>query len=217
ADELNLIPFTGFIKLMIASKERCKPFDENRNGINLGEGAGVFIMESEQFAVERNAKKIGLVLGYGNACDAYHQTSPEPNGRGIKKALENALNQSGLKPGDISFINAHATGTLDNDSAESLALNAILKGVPVTATKSKTGHALGAAGAIEACLTLICLNEQKIPAVENFKTADENLELVPVSKNTEIKNAKAAVSNSLGFGGCNAALVLGSREKTANE
>ncbi|MDR1696572.1 MAG: beta-ketoacyl-[acyl-carrier-protein] synthase family protein [Endomicrobium sp.] len=211
-DELNLIPFTGFIKLMIASKERSRPFDENRNGINLGEGAGVLIMESAEFAAGRNAKKAGFVLGYGNICDGYHQTSPEPSGKGMKKAVEIALNQSGLKTGDIAFVNAHATGTEDNDSAESAALNEVLNGVPVTATKSKTGHALGAAGAIEACLTLICLNEQKIPAAENFQTADKKLNLIPVLKDTKITGGKAAVSDSLGFGGCNAALVLAGRE-----
>jgi len=216
-DELNLIPFTGFIKLMIASKERSKPFDKNRNGINLGEGAGVFIMESSEFAGKRNAKKMGSVLGYGNTCDGHHQTSPEPSGKGITKAIETALKQSGLKSDDIAFVNAHATGTLDNDSAESAALNNALKGVPVTATKSKTGHTLGAAGAVEACLTLICLNEQKIPATENFTTADEKLSLVPVSQDTAIPRAKAAISDSLGFGGCNAALVLGSREYKADE
>ena len=211
-DELNLIPFTGFIKLMIASKEPCKPFDKNRNGINLGEGAGVLILESKSFAEKRKAKAKGYVLGYGNACDGYHATAPEPGGRGLLKAISFALKQADINRESLAFVNAHATGTQDNDAAEAKVFNELLKDVPVTATKSRTGHALGAAGAVEACLTLICLNENKIPKTNNFTEADEKLNLVPVLDNTSIDPKKAAVSTSLAFGGCNAALALGGME-----
>jgi 3-oxoacyl-[acyl-carrier-protein] synthase-1/3-oxoacyl-[acyl-carrier-protein] synthase II len=212
ADELNLIPFTGFIKLMIASKDRCKPFDKNRNGINLGEGAGIFILESQNSAKKRNAAKFGTVLGYGNACDGYHATAPEPEGRGLRKAVEFAMKQAGIAKENLAFINAHATGTVDNDAAESKVFNSVLGGVLVTATKSFTGHALGAAGAIEACLSLICLNELKVPKTGNFDTVDENLNIVPVLENAAIEKNKAALSDSLAFGGCNACLILGGAE-----
>lgn len=211
-DELNLIPFTGFIKLMIASKEHCKPFDKNRKGINLGEGAGIFILESQNSLKKRNAKKLGSVLGYGNACDGYHATSPEPEGRGLKKALIFALKQAEINKENISFINAHATGTFDNDLAEAKVINSLLPDVLVTATKGYTGHTLGAAGAVEACISLICLNEQKVPKTNNFDTVDETLNIMPVLGNLNIDKNKAAVSNSLAFGGCNASLVLGGKD-----
>ena len=212
ADELNLIPFTGFIKLMIASKDPCKPFDKNRNGINIGEGAGVFILESQNCAKKRNAIKYGAVLGYGNACDGYHATAPEPEGRGLRKAINFAMRQAGITKEKLAFINAHATGTADNDSAESKVFNSVLEGVPVAATKGYTGHALGAAGAVEACLSLICLNEYKIPKTNNFETADENLNIIPSVENISIEKNKAALSGSLAFGGCNACIVLAGRD-----
>lgn len=211
-DELDLIPFTGFIKLMIASKEHCKPFDKNRKGINLGEGAGIFILESQNSLKKRKAEKLGMVLGYGNACDGYHSTSPEPEGRGLKRALDFALKQAEINKENISFVNAHATGTFDNDLAEAKVLNSVLSDVLVCATKGYTGHTLGAAGAVEACLSLICLNEEKVPKTNNFETIDETLHIVPVLANLNIDKNKAAVSNSLAFGGCNASLVLGGKE-----
>ena len=276
-DELNLIPYTGFIKLMIAETKPCKPFDKNRTGINLGEGAGVFIMVSEKFAnanqtcqgdggVDNHSgqgdggsdhsfvvncsvplttvathnsstpKRIGTLLGYGNAADAYHATAPEPNGRGLRKALQSALTESGLiqsGQGDggvdhkgvvtssvplttkLAFVNAHATGTKDNDAAEAGVFNSLLNGVPISATKSLTGHCLGAAGAVEACLSLICLNEGKIPKTKNFETPDDALSgIVPVSEETKIDKTKAAVSTSLAFGGCNSAIVLKGRAES---
>ena len=211
-DELNLIPFTGFIKLMIAGKEHCKPFDKNRNGINLGEGAGVFILESQNSVKKRNGVKFGTVLGYGNACDGYHATAPEPEGRGLRKAVDFAMKQAGISKENLAFINAHATGTADNDLAESKVLSSMLKGVPVTATKGYTGHALGAAGAVEALISLICLNELKIPKTNNFETVDEKLGIVPVLENTDIEKNKAALSDSLAFGGCNSCIILGGRD-----
>ncbi len=210
-DEMNMIPYTGFIKLMIASKDECRPFDKNRNGINLGEGAGIFIMESEEFAKKRNAEKCGFVLGYGNACDGYHSTAPDPQGRGLKKAVSFAYKQAGIDKNKTAFINAHATGTIDNDAAEAEVFRSLADNVPVTATKSMTGHTLGAAGAVEACLSLICLNEQKVPAIKNLKTPDEKLNINPVLKEMQIDGKKAALSTSLAFGGCNAALIIGGK------
>ncbi|MDR3113765.1 MAG: beta-ketoacyl-[acyl-carrier-protein] synthase family protein, partial [Endomicrobium sp.] len=166
-DEINLIPYTGFIKLMIASTEPCRPFDKNRKGINLGEGAGVFILTSEKFAREHNLKMNGMLMGYGNAADAYHATAPDPCGKGLSKALMSALNEAGISKESVAFVNAHATGTKDNDAAEAKVFGSLLNGVPICATKGFTGHALGAAGAIEACISLICLKEGKIPKTKN--------------------------------------------------
>jgi 3-oxoacyl-(acyl-carrier-protein) synthase len=209
ADELNLIPYTGFIKLMVASKAHCKPFDKNRNGINLGEGAAVFVLEKESSAMKRKIKKQGTVLGYGSSCDGYHITSPRPDGRGLRKAISFALKQAQLLPSEIAFINAHATASIDNDLAESKVFNDIFKSIPVSATKGLTGHTLGAAGAVEACLTLINLNEGKITKTKNFEMPDEKINLVPTLENTKIDLDKVAISDSLSFGGCNSALVLG--------
>jgi 3-oxoacyl-[acyl-carrier-protein] synthase-1/3-oxoacyl-[acyl-carrier-protein] synthase II len=211
-DELNLIPFTGFIKLMIASKKRCKPFDKNRNGINLGEGAGIFILSSEKSAVYNKSKKLGTVLGYGTACDGHHITSPHPQGRGLIKALDFALKQASVKKEKVSFINAHGTASIDNDAVEARVFNSLLKDIPVSATKSLTGHALGAAGAIEACLSLISINEGRVPKTNNFNEIDESLNIVPTLENLQISPKKAAVSTSLSFGGCNSVLILGGRE-----
>jgi 3-oxoacyl-(acyl-carrier-protein) synthase len=210
-DEINLIPYTGFIKLMIASTEPCRPFDKNRKGINLGEGAGVFILTSEKFAREHNLKMNGMLTGYGNAADAYHATAPDPEGKGLGKALTSALSEAGVSKENVAFVNAHATGTKDNDAAEAKVFNSLLNGVPVCATKGFTGHALGAAGAVEACISLICLKEGKIPKTKNFEVPDESLGLCPVNQETPIDKTKAAISASLAFGGCNAAIVLTAR------
>jgi 3-oxoacyl-[acyl-carrier-protein] synthase-1/3-oxoacyl-[acyl-carrier-protein] synthase II len=122
------------------------------------------------------------------------------------------MKQAGIEKDRLAFINAHATGTVDNDLAESKVFNSLLGGIPVSATKSFTGHTLGAAGAVEACLTLICLNEHKMPKTNNFDTADANLGIIPVSDNRGIETNKAALSDSLAFGGCNACVILGGKE-----
>ncbi|MDR1124098.1 MAG: beta-ketoacyl-[acyl-carrier-protein] synthase family protein [Elusimicrobiota bacterium] len=209
ADELNLIPYTGFIRLMIASPKPCEPFAKDRGGINLGEGAGLFVMESPQFMKKRGAKAIGYMLGYGTCCDAYHPTAPDPSGAALKKAIENALSEAGLKAQDLAFINAHGTGTQDNDAAEAKVFNALLPGVPVMASKSHTGHTLGAAGAVEAALTLLCLNEGLIAKTARWGAADMALNLIPVLENTPVAaGKKAALSDSLAFGGCNSVIAL---------
>jgi 3-oxoacyl-[acyl-carrier-protein] synthase-1/3-oxoacyl-[acyl-carrier-protein] synthase II len=162
---------------------------------------------------------LGIVLGYGSACDGYHATSPHPQARGLIRAFDFALkqtfqtsdlNEALIKANEkIAFINAHATASIDNDMIEGKALKNLFPNISVTATKSLTGHCLGAAGAVEACITLICLNENKIPKTKNFDCMDENINLIPVLSNTSIDGSKAAISNSLSFGGCNSVLILG--------
>ncbi|MDR2709381.1 MAG: beta-ketoacyl-[acyl-carrier-protein] synthase family protein [Elusimicrobiota bacterium] len=209
ADELSIIPYTGFIKLMVASKNACRPFDKNRSGINLGEGAAALVLESEANFKKRKAHKYGFVLGYGTACDAYHLTSPAPDGRGLRRALDFAIKSAKISKDDIAFINAHGTASIDNDLVEGKVYNEILNNIPVEATKSLTGHCLGAAGAVEACLTLISLNNSKICKTKNFQEVDEKINLRPVCKDMHIDNSKAALSASLSFGGLNSVLVLG--------
>ncbi|MDR0646506.1 MAG: beta-ketoacyl-[acyl-carrier-protein] synthase family protein [Elusimicrobiota bacterium] len=209
-DEINLIPFIGFIRLMIASSEPCMPFSLDRKGINLGEGAGVLILQSPKFLKERKTDAKGYILGYGTCADAYHPTAPDPNGIGLKRALNMAMKNAGIKKNEIAFINAHGTGTQDNDAAEAKVFNEVLKDVPVMASKSHTGHTLGAAGAVEAVLSLICLNVGEIAKTARFKAMDPALNIKPVTENTKIsKDKKIALSDSLSFGGCNSVIALG--------
>jgi len=214
ADELSWVPYIGFIRLMIAGQTACRPFSKDRAGITLGEGAGVFILESRELIKRRAVKPQGFVIGYGNACDGYHATAPEPQGRGMQKAIQTALRQASLASTDLAFVNAHGTGTLDNDAAEAFVFHNLLPQVPVCATKSYTGHTLGAAGAIEAVITLLSLNRGRIPGA-NFSDPipDPSLAISPVWEAQLIPaNRRAALSDSLAFGGCNAALVVEKEE-----
>ncbi|MDD5351236.1 MAG: hypothetical protein PHQ12_13580, partial [Chthoniobacteraceae bacterium] len=207
----------GFIRLMIAGQSACRPFSKDRAGITLGEGAGVMILESREQAKRRGVKPQGFLAGYGNACDGYHATAPEPHGRGMQKAVKEALRQAAIVPAALAFINAHGTGTLDNDAAEAFVFGELLPQVPVSATKSYTGHALGAAGAIEAVITLLCLNRGRIPGA-NFRDPqpDPSLPVSPVWEAQPIAaNRRFALSDSLAFGGCNAAIILEKEETDA--
>ena len=210
-DEINLIPYDGFIRLLVASKDKCKPFDKNRNGINIGEGAAALLLVSPQLKEKFSLTPKGFILGYGNACDAFHPTAPDPEGKGLKKAINFALKEADLSAADLAFVNAHGTASQANDSAEAAAFRSVLPGVPVWGSKGVTGHTLGAAGALEAVLTLTALNRRLLPPTAGFTTPDEALQVIPtVSK--EPLSKKAAISDSLAFGGCNAALVLGAED-----
>ncbi len=209
-DELNIIPYIGFIKLLIAGKNPCSPFSKNRGGINIGEGCGILILENEKIFQQRNTEPVGYVLGYGNCCDGYHLTTPAPDGIGLKNAIMQAMKYAGINKQNLAFINAHGTGTHDNDLTESKVFNELLKDVPVMASKSHTGHTLGAAGAIEAVLTLIALNKKEVPKTANFKEFDEEINFVPILENTKIEK-KVALSDSLAFGGVNSVIVLGGK------
>ena len=209
-DELNIIPYTGFIKLLIAGKNPCSPFSKNRGGINIGEGCGILVLEKEEIFKQRNMEPAGYVLGYGNCCDGYHPTTPAPNGIGLKNAVMQAMKQANIKKEELAFINAHGTGTHDNDLTESKVFNELLKDVPVMASKSHTGHTLGAAGAIEAVLSLIALNKKEIPKAANFKEFDEEINFVPVLQNTKTEK-HVALSDSLAFGGVNSVIILGDK------
>jgi 3-oxoacyl-[acyl-carrier-protein] synthase-1/3-oxoacyl-[acyl-carrier-protein] synthase II len=206
AEELCRITYHGFAALMAASPDRCRPFDRRRAGLNLGEGAGILVLES---AASRGGRPmVGTVLGYGTAGDAHHLTAPHPDGTGLRRALADALARSGLAPTDLAFVNVHGTGTPDNDRVESLVLADLLPGVILSATKGATGHTLGAAGAIEAVITLACLAAGRLPPSAGLLEPDPELPAHPVMTSTPI-TGRYALSQSLAFGGINSALVLG--------
>ncbi len=207
ADELSRISYNGFISLMITSDEPCRPFDKNRKGLNLGEGGAVLVLESGESIRRRKKEPRAFVLGYGSVSDGYHLTAPHPEGRGLRRALNDAFDDSGKQPEDLGFINAHGTATPDNDRTEAKVLKDLLPGIPFLSTKGYTGHTLGAAGAIEAAYTVACLESGLIPANAGFIETDPEFGVSPVRENTEITK-KTALSESLAFGGQNSVLIL---------
>jgi len=210
ADELGRITYNGFISLMITDESPCKPFDRNRKGLNLGEGAGMLVLESEAVRAKRGGRARSYLLGYGSACDAHHLTAPKPDGAGLRSAIVEALSCCGTPAESVSFVNAHGTGTPDNDRVESRVLASLLPGVPFLSTKGYTGHTLGAAGAIEAVFTVACLENGLIPGSAGFQTPDPDLGGTPVSECTKITGT-VALSESLAFGGNNSVILLGTR------
>jgi 3-oxoacyl-[acyl-carrier-protein] synthase-1/3-oxoacyl-[acyl-carrier-protein] synthase II len=210
ADELSLVTYNGFISMMIADENPCKPFDRDRKGLNLGEGSAILILESEHSWVQRHKAPRAIVLGYGSSSDAHHLTAPHPHGEGLKRALIEAMSFSGAEPDEIAFVNAHGTGTPDNDRVESKVLSELLPGVPFASTKGYTGHTLGAAGAIEAAFTVACLERSMISGNAGFANPDPDLPATPAKTPTVVKGSMA-ISQSLAFGGCNGVLIIGNR------
>lgn len=208
ADELSRITYLGFISLMISSTEACRPFDLNRTGLNLGEGAGILILENEECARKRGCKILAHACSYGSAADAYHPTRPHPEGRGLRSAITKALSDAGISAAEIGFINAHGTATPDNDKTEGKVLSDMFSdSVKLVSTKAFTGHTLGAAGAIEAALTIRSLNDKKIPQTAGFSIKDPACRVEPARTLISL-DAEYALSTSLAFGGGNAALVF---------
>jgi 3-oxoacyl-[acyl-carrier-protein] synthase-1/3-oxoacyl-[acyl-carrier-protein] synthase II len=207
-DELCHVTYNGFISMMIADSAPCKPFDRDRKGLNLGEGSAMLILESETSRRARNKKARAFILGYGASCDAYHFTARHPEGRALRRAIGEVMGLGNFTARDIAFVNAHGTGTADNDRAESLVLADMLPGVPFLSTKGYTGHTLGAAGAIEAAFTVACLEMGKIPKNAGFLTPDPDLPVTPVIVETAVKGT-VALSESLAFGGHNGVLAFG--------
>lgn len=208
ADELNRVPLDGFNSLGIVSDKLCTPFDRDRRGLNLGEGAGVVILEQERVVCKRG-KKAGLFLkGYGLATDAYHLTAPRPDGSGLEKALKKALGDAGVATSDLAFVNAHGTATRDNDKAEGNVLKKVFgSNLKFLSTKGFTGHTLGAAGGLEAVFSALALREGWIPKSIGFVNQDDEIGIAPVVEKTELKG-NYAVSTSLAFGGNNSVLVI---------
>ena len=200
AEELSRISYIGFISLMIHATEMCKPFDAHRSGLNLGEGAAIMICEKDGRQRTKSS-----ITGFGMGSDAYHLTAPHPKGLGLKLAIEQAM-----KDAEISFvsaINAHGTGTLDNDRVEMTVFDQLFSGVPYFSVKGYTGHTLGAAGAIEAAISIGCLKRGRLPASAGFSTADANHRSHPLTENTAFSGS-ALLSQSLAFGGNNSVIIL---------
>ena len=188
------------------------PFDKERDGFVMGEGAGILILEELEHAKARGARIYAEIAGYGATGDAYHITSPSPDGEAAAKAMELAYTEAGLSPKNIDYINAHGTSTPVNERYETIAIKKALgdaaKTVAVSSTKSMTGHMLGAAGAVEAILTALALRDGIIPPTVGYKVPDEECDLDVVPNVARKQDLHAAISNSLGFGGHNAALCL---------
>lgn len=208
ADELNRIPYCGFSSLGIVSRDLCAPFDRDRRGLNLGEGAGVLILETEESALQRGKVSDVYLTGYGSACDAYHLTAPRPDGCGLRASIAKALADSGITSQQVSFVNAHGTATIDNDLIEGKVLGDVFgPGLKVLSTKGFTGHTLGATGGMEAVFTVAGLRSGWLPASAGFYNKDEAIPITPVQEKTDV-SGYYAVSTSLAFGGNNAALVF---------
>ncbi len=208
ADELNRVPIAGFNALGILSDFPCRPFDADRDGLNLGEGAAFLVLERLSSAKARGAEPIAECRAYATASDAYHLTSPRPDGLGLETAVTKALNRAGISRDRIDFINAHGTGTRTNDQTEGLVFGKLFgKTSKIFSTKGYTGHTLGAAGAIEAVLTVLSLDRQWLPANKGYAEFDETVGIRPVEKEQAVE-AEYAMSTSLAFGGMNSVLIF---------
>ncbi|MCK1237065.1 beta-ketoacyl-ACP synthase II [Streptococcus uberis] len=185
------------------------PFDKDRNGFIMGEGSGMLVLESLEHAQKRGATILAEIVGYGNTCDAYHMTSPHPEGLGARKAMHLALQEAGISASDIDYVNAHGTSTPANEKGESQAIVAVLgKEVPVSSTKSFTGHLLGAAGAVEAIATIEAMKNSYIPMTAGTKELSDDIEANVIFGQGKEAEIRYVMSNTFGFGGHNAVLAF---------
>ena len=192
-------------------KKASRPFDKNRDGFVLGEGSGILILEELEHARSRGAKIYAEIIGYGATGDAYHITTPAPDAEGAARAMREAIEEAGIAPQQIDYINAHGTSTPYNDLYETNAIKAVFKehayNLSVSSTKSMTGHLLGGAGALEAVISILAMNDGVMPPTINYETPDEKLDLDYVPNVARQKNLQVVMSNSLGFGGHNPTLI----------
>lgn len=207
-DELDLIPYTGFNSLMLLSKSPCKPFDKNRNGLNLGEGAGFVVLESFKSAQARGFKSDLFLAGYGTATDAWHLTGPHPEGLYLERAIHKAFQAAGISALEIGYVNAHGTSTPENDKTEGKVLKKLFSHSGISSTKGFTGHTLGAAGGLEAVFSALALRHEFIPPNAGFEEEDPEIGFSPVTESRSFSGTYV-LSTSLGFGGVNAALIVG--------
>ncbi|MCM8797513.1 MAG: beta-ketoacyl-[acyl-carrier-protein] synthase family protein [Candidatus Omnitrophica bacterium] len=209
-DVFSYLAFTGFQRIYAMSADKCQPFDKNRKGMMLSEGAGILFLEDLDLAIKRGANIYAEILGYGLSCDATHPTAPDPDG--IARAMEKALNEAGITYKDVDYINAHGTGTTLNDKVECLAIKKVFKErykeVMVSALKSMLGHAMGAASGIEAAATCMAVKEGIIPPTINFETPDPECDIDCVPNIARKKEINIALKNGFAFGGNNAILVI---------
>ena len=207
-EALSVFHLNGFNSLMILDKEHCRPFDETRQGLNLGEGAAYVVLESEEHARRRQAPVHAFLRGYGNACDAFHQTASSENGEGAYLAMQEALKMAGLKPTDIDYVNAHGTGTPNNDLSESVALQRVFGSLmpPVSSTKGFTGHTTSASGSIEAIICLLAMHNGFLPANLGWHQPMSD-GIIPTLGEDHV-SLRHVLCNSFGFGGNDSSLLL---------
>lgn len=223
--EAPLTPFTfgAFSSLGVMSKNNqfpekaCRPFDRNRDGFVMGEGAGIVILEELGHALKREAKIYAELIGYGLSNSVYHMVIPAPDGEDAIRAMKTALEDAQISSDEVDYINAHGTATKANDKVETLAIKKVFGKkaykIPVSSTKSMIGHLIGAAGAVELIVSILALNAQIIPPTINYETSDPECDLDYVPNNSRKDNIKVILSNSFGFGGNNACLVIKKFEK----
>ncbi|MBD3859780.1 beta-ketoacyl-ACP synthase II [Bacillus sp. 28A-2] len=214
---LTKMSFAGFCANKALStnpdpKTASRPFDKNRDGFVMGEGAGVIVLEELEHALKRGATIYAEIVGYGSTGDAYHITAPAPNGEGGVRAMKEAIRDAGLNVEEIDYINAHGTSTPYNDKFETMAIKEVFgehaNQLAISSTKSMTGHLLGAAGGVEAIFSVLAIKDSVIPPTINLETPDEECDLDYVANEARSKEVQVALSNSLGFGGHNATIIF---------
>jgi 3-oxoacyl-[acyl-carrier-protein] synthase II len=212
SDAMCRLTFSGFNSLRALDEGPCRPFDAERKGISLGEGAAFLILEEMEHALARGARVYGEFGGYGISCDAYHMTAPDSNGEGAFKAMYLALKDAGLPAEAVDYVNAHGTGTQYNDLVETLAIKKVFGErayrLPISSTKSMVGHCLGSAGSIEAAATVLAIHHQIIPPTIHYEHKDPQCDLDYVPNEARKQAIGVAMSNSFAFGGNNTSIVL---------
>jgi 3-oxoacyl-[acyl-carrier-protein] synthase II len=210
AEIIQELQFSGFVRLAAMAPEKCQPFDLNRQGLLLGEGAGLLILESEEHAARRGARLQAEIGGHALSCDAYHITRPHPDAAGSITAMRDAIARSGIAPADIDFVNAHGTGTRHNDAAESKVIREVFGGrrVPISSMKSMLGHCMGAASALEAIGCIFTLETGLYPPTIGYDTPDPECDVDVVANVARAGKSDVVVNNSLAFGGYNAVAVF---------
>ena len=207
-DALSELVFVGFDSLQASTAEKCRPFDRDRTGMALGEGAAVLALENLDVARESGTAILAEIIGYGISTDNFHMTQPNPSGIGPHQAMERALQSARISADKIDYINAHGTATPFNDAAEGKAVSELFDRVPISSTKGMMGHSLGAAGAIEAVICLLALKHQFVPPNINFRVPDHGVDLNIVANAARHMALGTVLSNSFGFGGTNASIVI---------
>ena len=209
-DALARTTFAGFHCLRALSPEPCRPFDADRSGMSLGEGAGMLVLESADHARRRGADVLATLAGTAMTCDGFHPTAPHGDGEGAARAMRGALRDAARTADSVDYVNAHGTGTQQNDAAESAALRQVFgtRAVPVSSTKGLVGHLLGGAGALEAIISVLALREQILPGNFNLGTPDSAGPPGLLQRNTATTSLRTVLSNSYGFGGNNASLLF---------
>lgn len=211
-DTMSDFTHAGFSSLELVTPGKCRPFDRNRNGLVLGEGAGILILEEMDQALRRKANILAEIIGYGQSSDAYHITKPDPEAQGAARAITMAINDAKISPKEIDYVNAHGTGTIANDSMETKALHLALGKygvkVPVSSTKPMTGHLLGAAGSVEVIFSILAINSKIIPENLNYETPDSECKLNIITGGSKDCEVDTVLSNSFGFGGSNSAILI---------